>query len=925
MPDVIKRHASGRPSLVFCASRKSTELLAAKLSSMRFVNGQARAQLLAQASERVATSPLKNLIRAGVAYHNAAVPPEDRDIIEQLFGQEALAVLCCTTTLAMGVNLPAHLCVIKGTQIWQPAQKRYAEMPAANVQQMIGRAGRPGFDTSGVAVIMTSSAHANYWRNVSSGLEVIESQLLGNLIEVLVSEAAHHVVNDVAEAIRFLKSTFLFVRLTRNPTNYGMPADCSSADLDARLKSRVLEALGALAKANILGLDDDGFGIEVRAAAPIMSKYIVRFPSMQRLMQQPATIGVAGLPTVSEQLDLLCQCDELQSDVRRGQKSILNELNKKSARFGIKGKIQTPEQKVSVLLQAAMSDNSGKLSVPEDFTLRNESRQFLDVARRLLLAREDFAVEIGQVPLAASLLLRSLRLGMWENTALPLRQFEGIGPVNAQRLADAGIRTLQDVLDRGAGEIDTIAVSRCGASLQSQARTAIQSAVTIEAVETEPTGAGSTLKVRLGRQGNGIAAAAARTENVRTIHGAAYDLLTVWMETPSATVSPLLLFRNLLKTPGPEFTCPLPRNVRRVYVSVLSRWIGLDSFKTVELTGARSPDTVSSAAAGSAAAGSAGGTSSDASDTTKSDAPRKRQKTIEETLAANSQAASRSQQRVAAPASAKSSIPASTATKAPPSASSLPASAAREHIVQSTPVDRADLALAGRAKTPFASSKAPERSALRGVALDNERPPIQRQAKEARPRTATQPAAAEAENASPEICDVTGSSAKPDPTNQLIRSKMREVQRASSLAVSTISARRRLPVSAQAPETLQYDSTQEGTVGAPTRPSVAERLVDRVSPMPSIESFAFEQAEPPDDHRHQRWQQAQEWQHEQWRRQEERRQRVSYQHQYPPVPQTHHPMPPTAPMHPTSHAAMAPMHAAQPNNKNISFDEAFFD
>ena len=256
---------------------------------MRFVNGQARAQLLAQASERVATSPLKNLIRAGVAYHNAAVPPEDRDIIEQLFGQEALAVLCCTTTLAMGVNLPAHLCVIKGTQIWQPAQKRYAEMPAANVQQMIGRAGRPGFDTSGVAVIMTSSAHANYWRNVSSGLEVIESQLLGNLIEVLVSEAAHHVVNDVAEAIRFLKSTFLFVRLTRNPTNYGMPADCSSADLDARLKSRVLEALGALAKANILGLDDDGFGIEVRAAAPIMSKYIVRFPSMQRLMQQPCS------------------------------------------------------------------------------------------------------------------------------------------------------------------------------------------------------------------------------------------------------------------------------------------------------------------------------------------------------------------------------------------------------------------------------------------------------------------------------------------------------------------------------------------------------------------------------------------------------------------------------------------------------------
>ena len=119
-------------------------------------------------------------------------------------------------------------------------------------------------------------------------------------------------------------------------------------------------------------------------------------------------------------------------------------------------------------------------------------------------------------------------------------------------------------------------------------------------------------------------------------------------------------------------------------------------------------------------------------------------------------------------------------------------------------------------------------------------------------------------------------------------------------------------------------STIGGTVGAPTRPSVTERLVDQVSPMPSIESFAFDQAEPPDDQRHQRWQQAREWQHEQWRRQEEQRQRISYQHRYPPMPHMH-PMPTMAPMHPTSHAAMAPRHPAQPSNKNISFDEAFFD
>ena len=131
-------------------------------------------------------------------------------------------------------------------------------------------------------------------------------------------------------------------------------------------------------------------------------------------MQQPGTIGVTGLPTVSAQLDLLCQCSELTADVRRGQKAILNELNKCSTRFSVKGKVQTPSQKASVLLQAAMSDQSGKLSVPEDFTLRNEQREFVEVTCRLLFAREDYAVATGQVPLAASILLRSLRLGMWE-------------------------------------------------------------------------------------------------------------------------------------------------------------------------------------------------------------------------------------------------------------------------------------------------------------------------------------------------------------------------------------------------------------------------------------------------------------------------------------------------------------------------------
>lgn len=58
-----------------------------------------------------------------------------------------------TSTLAMGVNLPAHLVVVKSTQHY--AGGMYREYSETQILQMIGRAGRPQFDTTATAVIMT--------------------------------------------------------------------------------------------------------------------------------------------------------------------------------------------------------------------------------------------------------------------------------------------------------------------------------------------------------------------------------------------------------------------------------------------------------------------------------------------------------------------------------------------------------------------------------------------------------------------------------------------------------------------------------------------------------------------------------------------------------------------------------------------------
>lgn len=119
------------------------------------------------------------LVMLGVGYHHAGVDLSDRKLIEMAFTQADLPVLCeslgitlvnvivlqhvhniravpiqwmctcgvvcdavvTTRTLAMGVNLPAHLVVIKSTM--QYVSGSCEEYSDADMLQMIGRAGRP--------------------------------------------------------------------------------------------------------------------------------------------------------------------------------------------------------------------------------------------------------------------------------------------------------------------------------------------------------------------------------------------------------------------------------------------------------------------------------------------------------------------------------------------------------------------------------------------------------------------------------------------------------------------------------------------------------------------------------------------------------------------------------------------------------------
>lgn len=77
---------------------------------------------------------------SGVAFHHAGLDSSDRGTVEKGFLDGEISVICCTSTLAVGVNLPCHLVIIKNTVSWQDeGLKEYADI---EMMQMLGRAGR---------------------------------------------------------------------------------------------------------------------------------------------------------------------------------------------------------------------------------------------------------------------------------------------------------------------------------------------------------------------------------------------------------------------------------------------------------------------------------------------------------------------------------------------------------------------------------------------------------------------------------------------------------------------------------------------------------------------------------------------------------------------------------------------------------------
>ena len=167
--------------LIFCQSRQRTELL-----------GQV-------------------LLEKGIPtlWHHAGLAPVERAEAEDAFQFGKVQVLCATTTLAMGVNLPAREVLIYDTQ--RPdGNGDFAPMPKRELIQMAGRAGRPGFDERGTVTLLVHEKEVGHWRDVHQSLLLPIRSALADpalLTERVLTAINGQYVRTSAQLQRFLNCT----------------------------------------------------------------------------------------------------------------------------------------------------------------------------------------------------------------------------------------------------------------------------------------------------------------------------------------------------------------------------------------------------------------------------------------------------------------------------------------------------------------------------------------------------------------------------------------------------------------------------------------------------------------------------------------------------------------------------------------------
>ncbi|SNR23979.1 DEAD/DEAH box helicase [Halorubrum vacuolatum] len=297
----------GGQCLAFVRSRREAAALAERLAEEGLAERFGVAEEAAAAAEEAADvdgtvtgARLADCLRAGVGFHHAGLRAGHRAVVERTFRERSLACICATPTLAAGVNVPARRVVVRD-------QERYTgtgmePVPVLEVHQMCGRAGRPGLDPRGEAVLVgdTGSRAALFERYVEGEPEAVESRLAdpGALRTHVLSVVATGFASTEAEILDVFEGTFY-----ARATGAGGLADAVADAVDD------LVAMGMIERDTAGGVE--AYRLVATPVGETTSKQYVRPETGERIVDGLRTAVAMERPSTLTVLEVVCDTPDM--------------------------------------------------------------------------------------------------------------------------------------------------------------------------------------------------------------------------------------------------------------------------------------------------------------------------------------------------------------------------------------------------------------------------------------------------------------------------------------------------------------------------------------------------------------------------------------------------------------------------------------
>jgi helicase len=219
----------GGSSLVFVNSRRNAEAAAKRLKDVtgRYLTSEEEGELaelareIRDVSDTETSDTLANCVAKGAAFHHAGLAADHRSLVEDAFRDRLVKTVSATPTLAAGVNTPSRRVVVRDWQRYDGEFGGMKPLDVLEVHQMMGRAGRPGLDPYGEAVLLAKDSDTRdelFERYVWADPEPVRSKLAAEpaLRTHLLATVASGFAHTREELLEFLDRT-LYATQTDEP------------------------------------------------------------------------------------------------------------------------------------------------------------------------------------------------------------------------------------------------------------------------------------------------------------------------------------------------------------------------------------------------------------------------------------------------------------------------------------------------------------------------------------------------------------------------------------------------------------------------------------------------------------------------------------------------------------------------------------